>query len=408
MTDFVEIDGGASAPQGAASPAESSAIAESPAYAGRIGELIPIVLGNMALSLLTLGIYRFWGKTKIRRYLWSRTAFQGQPLEYTGTGTELFLGFLIVMVILIPVLVLNSILQISLQKYPTALLVSQAIYVLGFLYLIYIATYRAQRYRLSRTTWRGIRGGMTGSSVSFANKAFLYILLNIVTLGILYPKMQVALQKYRTENSAFGDVNFGFDASHRPLMKPWLVSWAILAAIYAVIGYFAYEFFSTYQGTPTQEQMIEIFVGAFMILIALGIFAGLALIWYNIVVLRLFVAGTRFEDLSAISSITAGRLIMVYLPAYLVYGGLLLLFIVGAALGATSNYGAGGLTALLIIPLVVVGMFLPIILINRLIAALCATMVITGAFSPERLLQNQLDKPTTGEGLAEALEVDAL
>ena len=49
-----------------------------------------------------------------------------------------------------------------------------------------------------------------------------------------------------------------------------------------------------------------------------------------------------------------------------------------------------------------------IIIINRFIAAFCANMIITGAFSAARLLQNQQDKPSYGEGLAEALEVDAL
>ena len=48
------------------------------------------------------------------------------------------------------------------------------------------------------------------------------------------------------------------------------------------------------------------------------------------------------------------------------------------------------------------------IIINRFIAAFCANMTITGAFSAARLLQNQQDKPGYGEGLAEALEVDAL
>ena len=55
------------------------------------------------LALLTLGFYRFWAKTRIRRYLWGHLAFEDEDLEYTGTGRELFLGFLcVVVVVLIP------------------------------------------------------------------------------------------------------------------------------------------------------------------------------------------------------------------------------------------------------------------------------------------------------------------
>ena len=63
---------------------------------------------------------------------------------------------------------------------------------------------------------------------------------------------------------------------------------------------------------------------------------------------------------------------------------------------------------LLIIALAIFGTLIPIIIFNRFISAFCANMTITGAFSAARLLQNQQDKPSYGEGLAEALEVDAL
>ncbi|MYK57552.1 MAG: DUF898 domain-containing protein, partial [Rhodospirillaceae bacterium] len=67
---------------------------------GRSGELFVIFLINLALSILTLGIYRFWGRTRIRRYVWSQTSLLGEPLEYTGRGVELFLGFLFALVVI--------------------------------------------------------------------------------------------------------------------------------------------------------------------------------------------------------------------------------------------------------------------------------------------------------------------
>ena len=56
---------------------------------------------NLLLTIVTLGIYRFWAKTRIRRYLWSQTEFLGDRFEYTGTGKELLIGFLIVFAFLI-------------------------------------------------------------------------------------------------------------------------------------------------------------------------------------------------------------------------------------------------------------------------------------------------------------------
>ena len=85
-------------------------------YDGRLGELYWIFIKNLLLSIITLGIFRFWGKTRIRRYLWSHTSLAGDRFEYTGTGGELFIGFIIVMVALLelPQLDLNP-----RSKFPT-------------------------------------------------------------------------------------------------------------------------------------------------------------------------------------------------------------------------------------------------------------------------------------------------
>lgn len=60
----------------------------------QLGELFLIHIVNIALKWITLSIYHFWGKTRIREYLWSQQSFDGDHFEYTGRGLELFLGFL--------------------------------------------------------------------------------------------------------------------------------------------------------------------------------------------------------------------------------------------------------------------------------------------------------------------------
>lgn len=40
------------------------------------------------LSSLTLGIYFFWGYTRLRRHIITNTALDGEPLQFTGTGVQ--------------------------------------------------------------------------------------------------------------------------------------------------------------------------------------------------------------------------------------------------------------------------------------------------------------------------------
>src|SRR5277367_1973573 len=55
-----------------------------------------------ALLMVTLGIYRFWLATDVRRFLWSSTEIAGDLLEYNGLATELLVGFLFAIAILVP------------------------------------------------------------------------------------------------------------------------------------------------------------------------------------------------------------------------------------------------------------------------------------------------------------------
>ena len=69
-------------------------------YAGRRGQLFRLALVTGVLTVLTLGLYRFWMKTRLRRFYWSSIRPGGIPLEYVGEPLEKLLGFLIAVVIL--------------------------------------------------------------------------------------------------------------------------------------------------------------------------------------------------------------------------------------------------------------------------------------------------------------------
>ena len=68
-----------------------------PIYDGRLGELYGIYLRHLVLMVLTLGWSRFWGRTRLRRYLWNHLSILGDRFEYRGRGLELFVGFMIVL-----------------------------------------------------------------------------------------------------------------------------------------------------------------------------------------------------------------------------------------------------------------------------------------------------------------------
>src|SRR5437867_6578903 len=74
-----------------------------------------------------------------------------------------------------------------------------------------IAMVGARRYRLSRTSWRGIRFSFRGRARAFVRVFVLGSLLSALTLTLYYPFFQVRQQAFMVSNSRFGRRPFRFD-----------------------------------------------------------------------------------------------------------------------------------------------------------------------------------------------------
>src|SRR5258706_3719580 len=195
---------------------------EKPALTARLGALFRLFYLNLIGTILTLGIYRFWAKTRMRRYVWSHVVVGGQGFEYTGTGKELLFGFLKALVVLVPPLILLGIIELLLDD-PWSSLVRCVQYVA--LVLLFVAgSYAARRYRMSRTRWGGIRFHQSGSPWRYTAIYLKGGVLLGLTLGLYAPYLRMRLAAYETDNLHFGSQPFAFSGGGRDLFKSWLIA----------------------------------------------------------------------------------------------------------------------------------------------------------------------------------------
>lgn len=194
----------------------------------RFGELAGLAGKNALLGLITLTLYRFWARTTMRRRLWSRTSVLGDPLEYTGSGWELFRGFLLSL----PTFFLPAIFVLYLAPLAfdpgTAFLLLLGFYAFA-VPLINAARYWMRRYQLSRTRWRGIRLALTGSAWGYAWASIGWSLLELITLGWYGPVARMRRAKLLWENARYGDQPFKFSADDSNLADklygPFALGW---------------------------------------------------------------------------------------------------------------------------------------------------------------------------------------
>jgi uncharacterized membrane protein YjgN (DUF898 family) len=206
------------APAEAGSPAETVGRFE---FRGMGGELLLLYVKTFFLSIITLGIYSFWGRTEIRRFLWRNTSFAGQKFEYHGTGKELFWGGVKFLALIAAWFAVVFIVVFMTGEKQNSLLIPLLVYI-PLLGILPWALHGAFRYRASRTSWQGRRFFYKGDVLELAKIFWLGAILSLLTLTIYTPFFLMSMRKYFFENLTYGGQGFQFTGEGRDLLWPYL------------------------------------------------------------------------------------------------------------------------------------------------------------------------------------------
>lgn len=430
-------------------PADSIILSFEP----RNDRLIGLGIVNGVLLVMTLGLYSAWAKTEVRRRLWSFTRINGEPLEYTGTGRELFVGLLVVFaLVVLPVLVMGAVIGLVFPNSPSAQTVYQ-IFIYGLFFLLFgIAAFRAQRYRLSRSQWRGIRGSLVDRALYYGWTHFWTLvgpILVIATaaLGAAYvsgpavggaillagmiaamwilPWRSNILQQIITTATRFGDQPLRYTGRSGPLYARYLYAWAasavvILAAI-AITAHWVIQSggIDAWRDTKRLPPFSELFQYVLVWLAAIALFATLTA-WYRASQIRHFAANTHFGDATFRSTVTGGGLALLTFTNWVLrIGALLTAIATGAALiyatGAMpspestegARFGIATLDVILVgVPIVVLNSVATTFAQFRTTRYTISRLSLDGPVDIAAVFQNQESAPGRGEGLAQVFDID--
>jgi uncharacterized membrane protein YjgN (DUF898 family) len=204
-------------------------------FHGNWKDFARIALPNLLLTIVTLGIYRFWATTREREYLWSQTQFIDERLEWTGKGLELLIGFVAAIILLgIPFLFIQFGAQVMiLRGMPGYAIILNLLSLFALFWLIGVGRFRGIRYKLSRTYWRGIRGGSEFSGFSYGWSYVWKSFVGSLAAGLMVPWSMVNLWNERWGRMSFGPHEFNAFATQDGLMPRYLLIY--LGAFIAII-----------------------------------------------------------------------------------------------------------------------------------------------------------------------------
>lgn len=204
-------------------------------FNGKGSQLLGIMLLNTLLSIITFGIYYPWARVNRLKFFWENAELNGSPFVFHGTGKELFRGF--IKVLLFIGLFYGLLFYGKLSGNLTLYFISLLAFLIALIFITPLAIHGAMRYRLSRTSWRGIHFGYRGSRVQLITDFFIGSMLTLITLGIYNSWFTNSLRTYVISNIRFGSLRFGYDGSGTELFAIKLKS-----AIFSVFTFGIYYF----------------------------------------------------------------------------------------------------------------------------------------------------------------------
>jgi uncharacterized membrane protein YjgN (DUF898 family) len=289
----------------AAQPSQGTPISLS--WAGNPWSLTRLCFLNVLLIVITVGIYWFWARAEYRKYMWQMVRLQGEPLEYTGTGRELLIGYLrIFLFVFLPLIALAAAVQIVFgPQNPIVLIGGIAVYI-GIFFLYFAGIFRAHRYILSRTRWRGIAFGLGAGAAGYGWTSLWTVVLTVFTLGWLYPWRTVALRRRLVRAMSFGSVPFRFEGGSGRLYVPFLILWLAFILLYG----FIFVIQITIKQLEARHQDTAALAGLILLLVIVASpFVLIGWSWFEARKLAVFAKATKIAGLDFSLRTSAGSII---------------------------------------------------------------------------------------------------
>jgi uncharacterized membrane protein YjgN (DUF898 family) len=202
-------------------------------FNGTGSEYFRIWVVNLALTILTLGVYSAWAKVRRMQYFYRATNLEGVCFDYVAKPTNILGGRVIA-------LAMFGLYYVAHNFMPElgALVIVLVIAVMPFLLL------QSARFKARNTLHRGLSfhfdgtvsqayqtylpplivafgpSAMAGLVLSTRGGIIIFVLLLLG--GLAWPFFHAVFRRFMQRNLRYGDAAFGFDARNRDFFSVWV------------------------------------------------------------------------------------------------------------------------------------------------------------------------------------------
>ena len=184
-------------------------------------EYFRIWIVNVALTLLTLGIYSAWAKVRARRYLYGNVWLGDAAFDYTANPVAILRGRILVAIVAVALWFAGV---LSIFYYYAALAVLAP--------LVPWVVVRARTFQLRNSRYRGIAFDFKGRYWDAAVWYPLLAVASFVTFGLVWPLRIFGRDRFLITESRFGNKPFRFIGEAGPYYGVYMVVWVLTVILF--------------------------------------------------------------------------------------------------------------------------------------------------------------------------------
>lgn len=193
-------------------------------FTGNAQEYFRIWIVNVALTIVTLGIYSAWAKVRTKQYFYRNTWIEDASFEYLADPVRILKGRLLMAAVLG--------LVFATQFYSLPLYVALA----GLLTLLtpWIVV-KALAFNARNSAYRNVRFTFLGNTGEAYGVYLGAALLYAMTCGLAFPYAQWRLTQFVMSRHLFGDERFAWRTKMGDYFKIFLMTIALTLPVYLVM-----------------------------------------------------------------------------------------------------------------------------------------------------------------------------
>ncbi len=267
-------------------------------FRGNVKEFFKIWIVNIALTLLTLGIYSAWAKVRNNRYIYANTYLKGSNFEYNADPKRILLGRAIVVLFYGLFYLAGHVL--GMQELALAI---------GALFLLLLPWLMRQAvaFKLKVTTYRNLQFHYLAQARAFyflfikyiaivaltliptiflvkhyPQYIFVFFFLYLFYMFVLAPAAYKDYLSLIINNSAYANAKFYFEAQKRKVLQIFLklILWSIVLGFLIFMAKFFVMLLLHFVSSITTNKYVMMgtiyVIVAFVYLIQIGFFKGLS------------------------------------------------------------------------------------------------------------------------------------